>query len=171
MVSIGPMESFTRHLELLFHRAGLASCSSCACPHSVVHTMPFMVQREERIKTICTTLAGTGQGGQRQPLQEGPPGKLDTHSFIHLWWAWAQLSLGLRFLLEEVPVFLLLQLAVVPLDLPIGLFHIIIHELVHDWHLVKEVKCKPGGQEGQLILGNLVGRCGVGNQSICHKAS
>lgn len=117
--------------------------------------MPFRVQRAERTKTTCTTLAGTGQGGQRQPLQEGPPGKLDTHSFIHLWWAQAQLSLGL--LLKEVTVLLLLQLSVVPLDLPIGLFHIIIHELVHDWHLVKEVKCKPGGQEGQLTPGDLVG--------------
>lgn len=104
--------------------------------------MPFRVQRAERTKTTCTTLAGTGQGGQRQPLQEGPPGKLDTHSFIHVWWAQAQLSLGL--LLKEVTVLLLLQLSVVLLDLPVGLFHIIIHELVHDWHLVKEVRCKRG---------------------------
>lgn len=118
--------------------------------------MPFREHREETIKTTCTPLAGTGQGGQTQPLQEGPPGKLDAHSFIHLWWAQAQLSLGL--LLKEVPVLLLLQLPVVPLDLPIGLFHIIIHELVHDWQLVKEVRCKSGGQEGQLIPGNLVGR-------------
>lgn len=132
MVSIGLMESFTRHPELLVHRAVLASCSSCAHPHCGPHNA-FMVQRGERTKTTCTTLASTGQGGQRQPLQEGPPGKLDTHSFIHLWWARAQLSLGLRLLLKEVPVFLLLQLAVVPLDLPIGLFHIIIHELVHEW--------------------------------------
>lgn len=31
-------------------------------------------------------LAGTGQEGQCQPLQEGPPGKMDTHSLIHLSW-------------------------------------------------------------------------------------
>lgn len=36
-------------------------------------------------------LAGTGQGGQCQSLQEGPPGKMDTHSLIHLSWAQAQL--------------------------------------------------------------------------------
>lgn len=129
MVPISPVES-TRPPELLVHRAALAA-HPVPWPHSVVHTMPFRVQREERIKTTCTTLAGTGQGGQTQPLQEGPPGKLDTHSFTHPGWARAQLSLGL--LLKEVPVLLLLQLAVVPLDLPIGLFHIVIHELVHEW--------------------------------------
>lgn len=101
-------------------------------------------------------LAGTGQGGQCQPLQERPPGKMDTHSLIHLSWAQAQLFLGL--LLKEVTVFLLLQLAVVLLDLPIGLFHIIIHELVHDWYLVKEVSYEPGGQEGALLPGGPVGR-------------
>lgn len=99
-------------------------------PHSVVHTMPFGVQRAERTKTTCTTLAGTGQGGQRAP-SGGASRKADTHSFIHLWWARAQPSLGL--LLKEITELLLLQLSVVPLDLPIGLFHIIIHELVHEW--------------------------------------
>lgn len=82
MLSISAMESFTRYPQLLFHRALLAT-HPVPRPHSVVHTMPFRVQREERIKTTCTTLASTGQGGQSQPLQEGPPGKLDTiHSFI-----------------------------------------------------------------------------------------
>lgn len=80
---------------------------------------------------------------------------MDTHSFIHLYWAQAQLSLGL--LLKEVTVFLLLQLTVVPLNLPIGLFHIIIHELVHYWHLVKVVRYEPGGQEGALIPGGPMG--------------
>lgn len=85
-------------------------------------------------------LAGTGQGGQCQPLLEGPPGKMDTHSLIHLLWAQAQLFLGLLF--KEVTVFLLLQLAVVPLDLPIGLFHIIVHELVHEWVKIRLVSKK-----------------------------
>lgn len=94
-------------------------------------------------------LAGTGQGGQCQPLQEGPPGKMYTHSLIHLSWAQAQLFLGL--LLKEVTVFLLFQLAVVPLDFPIGLFHIIIHELVHDWYLVKEVHFSQGDLWGTKV--------------------
>lgn len=94
-------------------------------------------------------LAGIGQGGQCQPLQEGPPGKMDTHSLIHLSWAQTQLFLGL--LLKEVTVFLLFQLAVVPLDLPIGLFHIIIHELVHDWYLVKEVRFSQGDLWGTKV--------------------
>lgn len=91
-------------------------------------------------------MAGTGQGQQRQPLRKGL--QESWTPFIHSSLVGTgQLSLGL--LLKEVAVFLLLQLAVVPLDLPISLFHVIIHELVHDWHLVKEVRREPGGQEGQ----------------------
>lgn len=118
---------------------------------------------------------GKHRPGRTEPAPSGGASrKAGHHSFIHLWWAWARtagtrpfihlwwararLSLGLRLLLKEVAELLLLQLTVIPLNLPIGLFHIIIHELVHDWYLVKEVSCKPGGQEGQLIPGDLVGR-------------
>lgn len=129
MVLSSPREILIRHPELLDHRAVSASCSSCAQPPSVVHTMPFRTQRRENKDNMYY---GWHRPGRTETAPSGgASGKMDTHSFIHLWWAQAQLSLGLLF--KEVTVFLLLQLAVVPLDLPVGLFHIIIHELVHEW--------------------------------------
>jgi hypothetical protein len=47
-------------------------------------------------------------------------------------------------------VLLLLQLTVVPLDFPIGFFHVVVHELVHDWCLVKEQSPELIGQ-GSLL--------------------
>lgn len=48
-------------------------------------------------------------------------------------------SLPLGLLLKEVMVLLLLQLTVVSLDFPVGFFHIVIHELVHQWVKVRLV--------------------------------
>lgn len=45
---------------------------------------------------------------------------------------------SLRLLLKEVMILLLLQLSVILLNFPVGFFHVVIHELVHDWHLIKE---------------------------------
>lgn len=43
-------------------------------------------------------------------------------------------------------ILLLLQLAVILLDFPVGFFYVVIHELVHDWHLIKEEGPEPWGQ-------------------------
>lgn len=64
---------------------------------------------------------------------------------VHLEWTFC--SLPLRPLLEEIVIFLLLQLPVILFDLPVGFFHIVIHELVHDWQLIKEESHERGGQK------------------------
>lgn len=128
---------------------GSASCSSCAPPSfSGPHNAFQGAERRENKDNMYYT--GRHRPGRTEPAPSGGASRkaghhsfihlwwarartAGTHSFIHLWWAWAQLSLGLRLLLKEVPVLLLLQLSVIPLYLPIGLFHIIIHELVHEW--------------------------------------
>lgn len=46
---------------------------------------------------------------------------------------WTPCSLPLGFLLKEIMIFLLLQLPVILLDFPVGFFHVVIHELVHEW--------------------------------------
>ena len=57
----------------------------------------------------------------------------------------ARHSLPLGPLLKEVVILLLLQLPVILLDFPVGFFHVVIHELVHDWHFIKEESPDPGG--------------------------
>lgn len=47
-------------------------------------------------------------------------------------------GLLLQLLLKEVMILLLFQLTIILLNFPVGFFHVIIHELVHDWHLIKE---------------------------------
>lgn len=50
---------------------------------------------------------------------------------VHLEWTFC--ILPLRPLLKEIVIFLLLQLPVILFNLPVGFFHIVIHELVHEW--------------------------------------
>lgn len=70
---------------------------------------------------------------------------------VHLEWTFC--SLPLRPLLEEIVIFLLLQLPVILFDLPVGFFHIVIHELVHDWQLIKEESREPALAQRGLWAG------------------
>lgn len=46
-------------------------------------------------------------------------------------WTFSSLPLGL--LLKEVMILLLLQFTVILLNFTVGFFHVVIHELVHEW--------------------------------------
>lgn len=123
----GPGLPTTHTVQSLSAQAPRGSLS----PKSVVQVMPFSAV--ERIKTTCT------QASTQRPrrTKTAPPGRglweqAKTSRFCPSP-EWTFCSLPLRLLLEEIVIFLLLQLTVILLDFPVGFFHVVIHELVHEW--------------------------------------
>lgn len=110
----------------------LLSLGEDPSPQCVVQVMLFSAA--ERKKTTCTQASTQRPRRTNSPSREGPRGTgAQTPRSVHLHPEWTLCSRPLRLLLKEVMIFLLLQFTVVLLDFPVGFFHVVIHELVHEW--------------------------------------
>lgn len=113
---------------------GQGGSGMTSCTHRATRSTNQCVGDAQRKDNMHSKKAGGAMGNKGQPLQEGTRANPDTLS--------PSPGPPLGLLLKEVVILLLLQLAVVLLDFPVGFFHVIIHELVHEWVKVSLVTKK-----------------------------